>query len=80
MDDATTYRLKSEILAVYCDGEHRGNIYIPANCIISVEPQAPPSPLVPVLWEGRRLKLFRTDLEQRADLLAAPINTAAVSA
>ena len=80
MNRAATYRLRSEILAVYCDGEHRGNIYLPANAVIFVETQAPPSPLVPVLWEGRRLKLFRSDLEQRADPLPTPIHTAAVNA
>ena len=78
--ESTAYRLKTEILAVYCDGEQRGNVYIPASAVILIEDDTPRNPLIPVLWEGRRLKLFLTDLENRAEPILLPAIPYAVSA
>ena len=64
------YCLKSRILAVFDDAEGKGCLYVPAKSLIDVQPSATPSGsrLIDVTWNGRTLKMFSQDLEDRADV------------
>jgi hypothetical protein len=64
------YCLKSRILAVFDDAEGKGCLYVPAKSLIDVQPSATSSGsrLIDVTWNGRTLKMFSQDLEDRADV------------
>ncbi len=62
------YVLKAKSLAAYDNGLNRGTLYVPVDAVLFVRkiPDTRASQLVEILWEGRHLKMFLQDLNDRA--------------